>query len=414
MTKTSTASKIQWTPKQREALALLRREDIDHVMLYGGARSGKTYLLLSAVVHRALRYPNSRHLVARLRFAYAKMSLWLDTLRSVLNDQIPPTSYSMNESDHYVKFNNGSEVWIDGLDDKDRVDKILGREYVTIYFNEISQIPYDTVTTVLTRLSQMIPDCIPKAYYDLNPAGNLHWAKRLFIDGITPDHEPVDKRYGYLLINPKDNEENLPPRYIDDILSKLPKHKRDRFRDGIWSDPEGTIFTEWKMITEIPDEVKLHSRRAYGLDFGFSVDPAALIDMYINGDDIWIDELLYSPGLTNQMLAACIKPLLDPNVLIYADSAEPKSIVELQREGLPVMGVSKGADSVRVGIDWLLSKTVHVTERSANIWNEQNNYTWKTDSSGRALPIAIDDFNHAIDAMRYAGMGVNAGGFVFV
>ncbi|GAF94168.1 unnamed protein product, partial [marine sediment metagenome] len=162
-------SEVAWTPKQYELFALMANPENRHIMAYGGARSGKTFALVYAIVDRAHKHPGSRHLIARLRFNHAKASIWLDTLPKVL--QSYQLKHTTNETDHYIKFTNGSEIWVDGLDDKDRVDKILGREYCTIFFNEISQMPYDTVTTVRTRLSQKVGDCIPKGYYDLNPLG---------------------------------------------------------------------------------------------------------------------------------------------------------------------------------------------------------------------------------------------------
>jgi len=323
------------------------------------------------------------------------------TLQKVLKTQCVAKEYISNETDHYVRFTNGSEVWVDGLDDKDRVDKILGREYATIFFNEISQLPYDTVTTVLTRLSQNIEGCRNMAYYDCNPAGRLHWANKIFLHGELPDGKPCGPGYAYLKVNPEDNRGNLPPRYIEDILDRLPEAKRKRFLLGEWTDPEGTIFTNWD-VAEITEEIRLHSRHTYGLDFGFSVDPAVLTDIYVNGDDVWIDELIYQTQLTNDDLGEMMKPMIVDGVTIWADCAEPKSIEELRRKfGYRIEGALKGPDSVRVGIDWLLSKRLHVTGRSANIQMELANYTWKVTREGAMKAEPIDDYNHAIDSTRY-------------
>lgn len=394
-------SKIVFTARQREALKLLSDKENNHILLFGGSRSGKTYLFILAVVTRAWKYPGSRHLMARLRFSHAKLSIWMDTLQKVLDDQLVPAVYTLNSTDHYVKFSNGSEIWIDGLDDKERVDKILGREYSTIFFNEVSQLPYDTVTTVLTRLSQSIPGCANKAYYDCNPAGRLHWANRIFVQHELPDGKPCGPGYACMKINPDDNRANLPPRYIEDILARLPEAKKKRFMLGEWTDPEGTIFTNWD-IQEIPDEIRLHSRHSYGLDFGYSIDPAVLVDTYVNGDDIWFDELIYETQLTNRDLGGMMQKMVQEGVPIYADSAEPKSIEELRRAGLNVVGALKGPDSVRVGIDWLLAKHIHITERSMNAQMEASNYTWRTARDGDLQPVPIDDYNHFWDAARYS------------
>jgi len=325
----------------------------------------------------------------------------MDTLAKVLKDQTHPSKYTKNESDHYIKFTNGSELWVDGLDDKDRVDKILGREYCTVFFNEISQVPYDTVTTVISRLAQNVPGCRNVAWYDLNPSGTGHWANKLFIEGVQPDGEPAGPGHTYMKINPVDNQENLPDGYIHDFLESLPEHKRRRFLDGEWSDPEGIIFQNWEIGGEVPEEFKKHSRHAYGLDFGFSVDPAAAVELWMNGDDIWIDELLYQTGLTNADIAAALKPILDPAVPMWADSAEPKSITEIAQHGIRIAGARKGADSVRAGIDWLLSKRIHITANSANLLVERSNYCWRTSATGRAVAQPVDDYNHLMDAIRY-------------
>ena len=310
------------------------------------------------------------------------------------------------EVDHYLEIQHAdgqtSEVWVDGLDDKDRVEKILGREYATIYLNEVSQIPYSTVTTVLTRLAQNVPGCIPKLFMDENPPSKFHWSNKLFIQQIDPETgEPVDgEEYASMLINPEHNRENLPDGYIENTLGKLPLHKRRRFLNGEFGDAEGTIFTEWDILDEIPDEVKRHSRLSYGLDFGFSVDPAAVVELRLNGDDLYINELIYQTGLTNQNLAKELKSLGITSGIV-GDSSEPKSIEELRIAGIYIKGAAKGPDSVRQGIDWLLSKRLHVTRKSVSIQAELENYCWRENREGKPLPEPIDDWNHGIDAIRY-------------
>ena len=171
---------MEWTPRQVEAWALLTDPANTDIMLYGGARSGKTYLFLAAIVLRALEHPGSRHLVARLRFSHAKVSIWLDTLPKILDTFADPSLYTLNQTDHYVQFTNGSEIWVAGLDDKVRTEKILGKEYSTIFFNECSQIPRESVDVALTRLAQK-NDLVNKAYFDENPPSKKHWNYILFI-----------------------------------------------------------------------------------------------------------------------------------------------------------------------------------------------------------------------------------------
>ena len=391
------------TDKQVEALEILK-SDATRIMFYGGARSGKTFLLIAVIILRALKYQKSRHLIARLRFAHAKTALWLDTLQTIINLLGLKDVAKWNETDHYITFPNGSEIWVDGLDDKDRVDKILGREYSTIYFNEMSQIGYGTITTVLTRLAQKIPGLKNKAYFDCNPPSKHHWSYKQFILGEDPetgDKLTNPEKYVALRMNPIDNEEHLPDDYIE-MLEHLPEDKRRRFLLGEYGDSEGAIFTNWDIIDSIPVEVQNHSRRTIGLDFGFSVDPAAIVDVYINGDDIYADEKLYQKELTNQQIAVKIKAFGIERELTQADSAEPKSIHELKMAGCRVVGVQKGADSIRAGIDWLLGKRLHITRPSVNLIVELQEYVWSTNKDGNFEPKPIDDWNHLIDALRYA------------
>lgn len=391
------------TTKQQEAIQLLK-DDATRIMFYGGARSGKTFLLMAAVVLRALKYPGSRHLIARLRFSHAKTALWLDTMPTIIELMGLKHLAKWNQTDHYIEI-NGSEIWIDGLDDKERVDKILGREYSTIYFNEMSQIGYSTITTVLTRLAQKIEGMKCKAYFDCNPPSKHHWSYKQFILGEDPDTgKPLDnpEHYAQLRMNPGDNAEHLPDGYIDEILGHLPEDKKRRFLLGEYGDSEGAIFTNWSIVDSIPSDILLHSRRSIGLDFGFSIDPAALVDVRVNGNDIYVNELLYEKELTNQQIAVKMKQHSVDRELTQADSAEPKSIHELKMAGCRVVGVQKGADSIRAGIDWLLGKQIYVTRASSNLIVELQEYVWSQNRDGNFEPKPIDDYNHAIDALRYA------------
>ena len=390
------------TARQRHGLAILIKHT--NTLLYGGARSGKTFLLVCAVILRAIRYPGSRHLIARLRYSHVRASIWLDTLPAAVKFLGLEKVCQWREADHYLEISiagaGKSQIWVDGLDDRERIDKILGREYLTIYLNEVSQISYSTVTTVLTRLAQNLPGATPKLFADENPPSKFHWSNKMYLQHIDPETGDPVEGLGVLQMNPEHNAENLPEGYIENILKKLPPHKRLRFLDGEFGDTEGVIFRDWDVIDAIPESVKNNRDPRYGLDFGFSVDPAALVELYLVGDDLYVHELIYQTGLTNQMLVAeCQR--LGVTTDITADSAEPKSIEELRIAGLDIGGAAKGPDSVRQGIDWLLSKKIHVTRASVSIQAELENYCWKENKEGKPLPAPVDDWNHIIDAIRY-------------
>jgi len=141
------------TARQIEANDLLGGE-AKHICLVGGARSGKTFLLVRAVLMRALRERGSRHLIARLRKNHVVASIGRDTLPKVFELCFPGVPYKLDQSESFLTLPNKSAIWLGGLDDKKRVEKILGTEFSTIYLNECSQIPLASVDTVRTRLAQ--------------------------------------------------------------------------------------------------------------------------------------------------------------------------------------------------------------------------------------------------------------------
>lgn len=224
---------MQLTAKQQEANRLLGSA-ATHTMLYGGSRSGKTFLAIRAIVTRALAH-ESRHAVLRYRFNHLKGSVILDTLPKMMGLCFPGVGEHchLDKSDWFYKLPNGSEVWFGGLDDKDRTEKILGQEYATMFFNECSQIPWASRNMAITRLAQKTPLRL-KAFYDCNPPSEAHWTARVFVGKEDPDTrkkfaEP--DRFASIVMNPTDNLENLPADYLKE-LDALPPRMRARFLLG--------------------------------------------------------------------------------------------------------------------------------------------------------------------------------------
>ncbi len=233
------------TPKQREANKLLGGPQT-HSLLVGGSRSGKTFLGTRAMATRAVRVGNSRHVMFRLRFNALRASVWLDTLPKVMRLCFPGVPYKNNRQDGYVSLPNGSEIWFAGLDDKERVEKILGMEFATLYFNECSQIPRGSVLTALTRLAQRVEGLKNRAYYDLNPVGTGHWTYRQFIELVDPYTRhalPNPEDYRHIYMNPADNRANVDEGYLR-LLESLPERQRRRFLDGRYvAEIDGALWT---------------------------------------------------------------------------------------------------------------------------------------------------------------------------
>lgn len=244
------------TDKQRQANRLLAGP-ARNIMLRGGSRSGKTFVLCRALVQRAINAPGSRHAIFRFRFNHAKTSVWSDTLPKVLKLCFPSLAIRFDKTDFYVELPNGSQIWIAGLDDKERVEKILGQEYATLYFNESSQIPWASVEMAMSRLAQkcaLAPEIAKatgraflalKAYFDCNPPSKLHWSYQMFRSKVKPGtKEALAKPEDYveMQINPAENTENLPEEYFD-VLASMSAAKRLRFEAGEWaSEVSGALW----------------------------------------------------------------------------------------------------------------------------------------------------------------------------
>lgn len=255
-----------FSPAQNAARALIAGPQ-RYTCLVGGARAGKTFILLRAVVHRALRAPMSRHAVLRFHANAARASIARDTLPKVLSACFPGLPAKHHRQEGFIEFPNGSQIWIGGLDDKDRVEKILGLEYATVYLNEASQIPYVSALVAFTRLAQVAPGLRQRGFVDLNPVGKAHWTNRLFGEGRDPiSGRPVPdpENWRRAFLNPKDNAHHLSREFISS-LEALPERQRKRFLEGVYvDDVEGALWT-WDGLEAVrcdPSEIPLGKRAA--------------------------------------------------------------------------------------------------------------------------------------------------------
>lgn len=245
-----------------------------HVLAYGGSRSGKTRLIVRALVLRALKAPRSRHAILRFRFNHVKASIGQDTLPAVMAQEFPGVSLRLNREDWIGYLPNGSELWLGGLDDKDRTEKILGLEFASVFLNEVSQIPWGSREMAVTRLAQRVIEEVDgqkrqqrlRMYYDCNPPSKAHWSYRLFIEKRDPETKralPNPEDYAAVQINPGDNSANLPREYLASLASLTARAQR-RFLLGEFGDATpGALFAEddidkWRVTDgRVPDMVRV-------------------------------------------------------------------------------------------------------------------------------------------------------------
>jgi phage terminase large subunit-like protein len=259
-----TTQTFKLTPKQCEVRSVFAKA-YQFLLVFGGSRSGKTFFIVYAIVTRALKSPGSRHAIFRNDRIDAEQSIAKDTLPKVVELAYPDLAVKWHAKDGYFEFPNGSEIWIGGLKDKERLDKVLGREFATIYLNEASQITLEAFELVKTRLAQNVVQVdgrklALKFYVDLNPTTRAHWTYRIFVEGINPiDDSKIphhDEDYAFLVVNPADNLDNLPAEYLR-MLEALPERQRRRFKDGKYSaDDDNALWRRGYIKVVEPPEME--------------------------------------------------------------------------------------------------------------------------------------------------------------
>jgi len=266
------------TTKQIQANVLMGENRL-HTLLRGGSRSGKTFIICRRIARRALIAPGSRHAIWRFHYNHAKNSIGVDTFPKMMRLCFPAVVEQMGgvrfSHEGVLKLPNNSEIWLGGLDDKERVEKILGQEFATNFFSEASQIPYSSVEIAHSRLAQrVLIDAQGNAksgqelplvnLYDMNPPSKRHWSYEAFVLKRRPGtREPLlePDQWVEMLMNPHDNRENLPDSYFR-VLEGMSKAKRIRFLKGEWAnDAEGMLWNDAMLddarIGVIPEGVRL-------------------------------------------------------------------------------------------------------------------------------------------------------------
>jgi phage terminase large subunit len=348
------------------------------VVNQGGSRSGKTYSLLQMLIIMAMQEKGKVYSIVRKSLPSLKMTAYRDFFEILRNLDLYDEARH-NKSDYTYTLNGNLFEFIS----LDQPQKKRGARRDYLFCNEANELSWEDFFQLLVRTTG-------KIWIDYNPSDAFHWIydRLLTRDDVT-----------YIQSTYKDNP--FLDKSIVEEIERLQNTDEDYWRIyglGERGMSRATIFQFGN--AEVPQDATL---LAYGMDFGYTNDPTALVAVYKAGDNLYLDELIYQTGLTNPDISNHLKSLnLDRRSEVFADSAEPKSIEELHRMGWNVKPTQKGADSVIVGIDVLKRHKLFVTPRSNNLIKEMQNYKWTEDKNSNLLNKPIDAFNHAIDAVRYA------------
>jgi len=359
----------------------LRRSTSRISVFQGGARSGKTFNILIWIIFTAVKSTKPIYVtICRATMPALKASSFRDFIE-IMTRMGYYDPKNLNKTDLIYTFQFAVFEFIS----IDQPDRVRGRKRDILFINEANEIDYDSWMQLIMRTTG-------KVIIDYNPSMEHHW---IYDDVISrEDTDFYQSTY-------KDN-----PFLEKSIIAEI---KRLEFVDenywkiyglGERGHIEGLVFKNWTQTREMPE-----GDRFYGLDFGYTNHPTALIEVMNINDNIYVKELIYERGMTNRDIAERMQEM-GVTDLVVADSAEPKSIDELTAEGLYVIGAEKGPDSIRKGIDLLKQYSIHIEEGSVNLIKEFRNYKWEKDKEMKKgyKNKPVDAFNHGIDALRYACM----------
>lgn len=283
-----------------------------------------------------------------------------------------------NRTDYIYTFETGSKIEFFSLD---MPHKVRGPRRHRGFINEANNNPRETFDQLEVRTEE-------EFWLDWNPT-NEFW----FYD-MLDERDDID----FITLTYKDNE-GLPKSIVESIESrKTNKNWWQVYGLGQLGEVEGKVYTNWKIIDEIPHEARRIGR---GLDFGYSNDPTAIVDVYEYNGGYILDELLYQKGMSNKQIADFLKNLEENQLMVIADSSEPKSIDEIRAYGINIVGATKGQGSLTQTIQFVQDQKISITKRSINGIKEYRNYMWVTDKDGKIINTPIDMWNHFLDAARY-------------
>jgi phage terminase large subunit len=352
-------------------------------IIQGGTSAGKTYGIIPILITKASTYANQEISIVAESIPHLRRGALKDFLR-IMKSTNRFFEQRFNKSLLRYEFSNGSVIEFFSADDS---SKLRGARRDILYINECNNVNFESYNELSIRTKKEV-------YLDFNPA-NEFWVHTELKDETDSD---------FLILTYKDNEA-LDERIVKEIEKNRDKAATSAYWANWWrvyglgeiGMLEGVVFSNWKIIDTIPTEAKLIG---IGLDFGYTNDPTAIIEVYnYNGQRI-VNELKYQTGMLNSDIAK----ELPKNVVVYADSSEPKSIDEIRRYGITIKGVTKGKDSINYGIDIMQQQNYLVTSQSTNLIKELRAYCWDQDKTGKQLNKPQGKQDHGIDALRYHEM----------
>jgi len=365
------------------ALKKLRKLDNRIRIIKGGTSASKTISILCLLIDYAIKNEGKEISVVSESVPHLRRGALKDFL-GILKGLNRYKDSQFNKSTLKYTFTNGSYIEFFSTD---QPDKLRGARRTDLYINECNNVPFDAYTQLAVRTSGNI-------WLDYNPS-NLFWVDKELIGKEDTD---------YITLTYKDNDA-LPESIVREIEKARDKAKTSTYWANWWrvyglgetGSLEGVCIPDWKEIDVIPPEARL---LAYGMDFGYSVDPTTLIALYKWNDAYIYDEVLYKKGMLNRDISRYLTQL-DVTENIVADSAEPKSIAELKSYGHSVYGVTKGRDSIVYGLNLINQNEIYVTARSKNLKRELAGYVWAKDKEGNQLQKPTGEHPDCIDAARY-------------
>ena len=352
------------------------------VVNIGGSRSTKTYSILQLLIVKALESVEPLVIsIVRKSLPSLRISVMRDFL-DILKQLDLYDSENHNKTENTYLLNN-TLIEFFSIDD---AQKRRGTKRDILFVNEVNELSWEDFFQLNIRTTQQV-------FMDFNPSETFWYNDQIqHRDDVTTIHSTYKD-------NPYLNEDQI------NEIERLQHTDLQYYQIYALGEFAGQVDL---IYTYIPvDDIPTFGAKlvALGLDWGYSNDPTALLEVWLWNDAIYFNELLYRPGLTNQDIINELNELgVDRYVEIIADSAEPKSIEEIRRAGFNIKPATKGPDSIMNGIDILKRHRIHVTKQSTNIIKELNGYKWVTDKDGNKLNKPIDMFNHALDAARYVAL----------